>query len=123
MNEIAPFSTALAFINKQVSNTSLFSIEDLPVSHLELLLFTKEEEVLYYLISLPCLNKLVISKCGHIWEPWTEPLSTYLAKYSKYEILREYDDRRKEVRQKNLFNWIVYLCNWNKSKMHNIFSH
>jgi len=123
VNEISPFTSALAFIKKQVNRTSLFSAEELPVSNLRLLPLTEEEELLHYFITLPCLNKLVVSECGRIWEPWSEPLSTFLNKHSKYEILQKYDDRIKENRQKQLLIWIVSLCNWNTSQAHTFSSH
>lgn len=117
MNEVAPFTPALAFIKRQLDVPDIFTAEELPVSTLNLLPYTKEEEVLYYLLTLPSLTSLVKSECGSIWEPWNEPLSKFIDKHPNHKIIKEFDDRRLKSRQKNLMNWIISLCDWNENQL------
>lgn len=111
MNELKPFIPALEFINHKFDVSGIFDENDLPAKYITELPCTSEEQVIYYLLTLPSFSTLINAN-NEVWEPWLEPFSSFINKYPNYQLTNSFDDRKFKERQQKLLEWIISLYDW-----------
>ena len=111
MNELKPFIPALEFINQKFDVPGVFDEDDLPAKDISELPYNSEEQVTYYILTLPSFSTLITAN-NEVWEPWLEPLSSFIKRYPDYQLTNIFDDRSLKERQQKLFEWVISLCDW-----------